>query len=132
MKKEFNMNFKSKQQLFDYIYTFLYNQNKKSTNEHNACLYRGPDNTKCAIGCIIPDKTEIDYNYNSITLDEIIDKNMFMLPWYILRNKEFLLGIQHIHDSFQVQYTIFNFRQHLKNQFTIYGNTHNLNLNVIK
>lgn len=36
----------------------------KSTDDSETCLYRGPNDTKCAVGMFIPDnsyKTEMDY-----------------------------------------------------------------------
>jgi hypothetical protein len=44
----------NKQEIFDKVATHLLTQNKKSLSK-NGCSYRGLDNTKCAIGCLIPD-----------------------------------------------------------------------------
>jgi len=53
----------TEQEVFEQISRHLLYQNKKSLNDYikndllryNACAYRGRDNTKCAVGCIIGD-----------------------------------------------------------------------------
>lgn len=42
------------QEIFDKVATHLLTQNKQS-REGIICLYRGPDGTACAVGCLIPD-----------------------------------------------------------------------------
>jgi hypothetical protein len=43
------------QKTFDTIVDHLYKQGCASVNDDGHCLYRGPNGTKCAIGCLIPD-----------------------------------------------------------------------------
>ena len=49
------------QEVFDYIVSHLLKQGKRSYGAYpddtrtEGCLYRGPDNLKCAAGCLIPD-----------------------------------------------------------------------------
>lgn len=47
------------QSLFDKVATHLLTQGKQSAVQNETgetqCLYRGPDGTKCAAGCLIPD-----------------------------------------------------------------------------
>ena len=45
----------TKQKIFDQVSKHLLTQMQSSISESNGCLYRGPNNTKCAIGCLIPD-----------------------------------------------------------------------------
>lgn len=45
-----------KQELFDRISKHLLNQNKRSTDHHGDCRYRGDYGLKCAVGAIISDK----------------------------------------------------------------------------
>lgn len=52
---------RTKQELFDIIVAHLRKQGRKSIANNaktieTTCLYRGPDGTKCAIGCLIPDE----------------------------------------------------------------------------
>lgn len=44
------------QKTFNKVYKHLIKQGKKSVGEHGSCLYRGQDGTKCAVGCLIPDR----------------------------------------------------------------------------
>jgi hypothetical protein len=47
------------QEVFDYVSTFLLKQgvpSKDLTQKNQPCLYRGPNGTKCAVGCLIPDE----------------------------------------------------------------------------
>lgn len=46
------------QEFFDKTITHLLKQGKQSIvpSASNTCMYRGPDNTSCAIGCHIPDE----------------------------------------------------------------------------
>jgi hypothetical protein len=43
----------TKQQLFDKVATHLLTQNRKATDGKEACLYRGPGGTMCAVGCLM-------------------------------------------------------------------------------
>ena len=50
------------QEIFNKVVTHLRNQkiksvglNKGGIGENYICLYRGPNGTKCAVGCLIPD-----------------------------------------------------------------------------
>ncbi len=59
------------QKIFNKVYKHLLTQGRRSEvtlpDGSSVCLYRGPDNTKCAAGCLIPDD-----RYN---------KNMENKPW---------------------------------------------------
>lgn len=43
------------QQIFDQVANHLYEQAKQSVGD-NGCMYRGPNNLKCAAGCLISDE----------------------------------------------------------------------------
>lgn len=45
----------SHQDLFDRVALHLLKQSRKSQTVEGRCYYRGPDNTKCAVGCLIDD-----------------------------------------------------------------------------
>ena len=44
-----------KSELFEKVRNHLLEQGRRAADEKGDCLYRGPDGTKCAVGCIIPD-----------------------------------------------------------------------------
>jgi hypothetical protein len=88
------MNFKDKQEIFEYVVTFLNKQGEISEKD-DCCAYRGSNNTKCAIGCILDDKY-YDPLMEGLCLYDLIRK--FKLPKFIKDNYEFLFELQDIHD----------------------------------
>lgn len=44
------------QQTFDKVSRHLFKQGRPSVSIGGTCLYRGPNNTRCAVGCLIPDE----------------------------------------------------------------------------
>lgn len=44
------------QEIFDKVARHLLTQNKQSVDQMGGCSYRGENNTKCAIGCLIDDE----------------------------------------------------------------------------
>jgi len=49
----------TRQEVFDYVVTNLYEQGCKSLSKDGSCAYRGPEGAKCAAGWLIPDE---EYN----------------------------------------------------------------------
>lgn len=43
------------QEAFDLALNHLRQQGRRAINDLGLCVYRGPDNTKCAVGALIPD-----------------------------------------------------------------------------
>ena len=43
------------QETFDHVVRHLAKQGGPALNRDGACMYRGPNGTKCAIGCVIPE-----------------------------------------------------------------------------
>lgn len=105
--------------VFDYVSSFLINQNKKSTAQDIGCAYRGDDNKKCAIGCIIDDK----FYHSSMEKQTAYDYKiqwavLHSLPKYTL-NEKFLSKLQEIHDGFEPELWEVNFSRF---QFSSEGN----------
>jgi len=55
------MQYKSNQQVVEKVahhlgFQFKKSQKRDRETHRNSCLYRGPNNTMCAAGCLIPDK----------------------------------------------------------------------------
>lgn len=44
------------QKAFNKAVKFLLKQNKKSIDNNGKCLYRGPNNTRCGAGVLLPDR----------------------------------------------------------------------------
>ena len=91
------MNFKSEQELYDYIGTFLIKQGKQSKNG-DCCVYRSPNGTKCAVGCVLSDHyyhKDMD-NSGYCTLGLI---KCFKVPKFFQKFNEFLGLAQIVHDN---------------------------------
>lgn len=85
---------KSEQETFDIVARFLLNQKEKSTNG-KLCLYRGPNGTKCAAGCLIPDDKYFS-ELESLLADSNIVAEILKEEGYDFR---FVRLLQQIHDS---------------------------------
>ena len=91
------MNFKSEQELYDYIGTFLIKQGKQSKDD-NGCVYRSPNGTKCAVGCVLSNsyyRKRMDNDGYSVL--ELIEN--FKLPNFFQKFDEFLDDAQNVHDN---------------------------------
>jgi hypothetical protein len=92
------MNFNSAQEIYDYVCDFLIKQGKQSLLPVKGlkCAYRGPDGTKCAAGCIIPDDYYDPYMEKK-SIHEVADR--FPLPEYIRKNMDLINSLQKCHDD---------------------------------
>lgn len=94
------MDFLTRQQIFDRVKTHLLTQNAKATSGGGICKYRGVDNRKCAIGCLIPDslyeKAMEGYLVNGLFVDFPYAMSMAGLH---RDDEEFLRDLQKIHDG---------------------------------
>jgi hypothetical protein len=71
------------------------------------CLYRGPNNTKCGVGHVLPDDLYHDsMEDNGVSvlieiIDEYIayDENMRLVRQVLMRDEPYLVAVQLIHDS---------------------------------
>lgn len=87
---------KEKMQLtFDTVYKHLMQQNLRSM-VGGKCAYRGDDDLKCAIGCLIPDDV-FNFTYNSFSIKE--PESRAMIPDHYTKSQIFLTELQHIHDT---------------------------------
>jgi hypothetical protein len=54
----------SLQEIFEFVAKHLLTQKEPALDESGDCVYRGENNLKCAVGCLIPDslyRSEIEY-----------------------------------------------------------------------
>ena len=100
---------KTKQEVYDIVMDHLWHQNKQAGKQepdlaYFSCLYRAPDGSKCAIGCLIPDElydpvfesNDIDYMMDHINGD---DQNQFYS--FLDRNHHLLMELQLVHDEYK-------------------------------
>ena|ERR1700677_2684167 len=112
------------QKAFNKTAKHLLTQRKKSESEEGGCLYRGPDSTKCAIGCLIPNKL-MSMKLNDLNIVELKAKGGPEIKQLFEQcDPVFLVGLQGIHDSF----TVGSWAKQLKKLGQEYG----LDISVIK
>jgi len=92
-------------EIIDFTKTALLAQGKRAfdTNTHT-CLYRGPENTRCAIGLLIPDDMylpNMEQRQVEILLQEYSQLKPVLLPSDLDEESgtRFLQQLQRIHDD---------------------------------
>lgn len=99
------MNYTKEQQqkYFDKVVKHLRKQGKKSMQADGYCMYRGPDNTRCAIGALIPNRL---YRKKMDTGANFITKILKLFPTVFkhfgepdTEAQQFLSDLQAIHDG---------------------------------
>lgn len=83
------------QEVFNQVRDHLLKQNKKSIVD-SVCVYRGPDNTKCAAGCLMSDE-EYDKKIEGVTWDDLTNDN---IPY---AHSDLITDLQFLHDNFPVE-----------------------------
>lgn len=98
------------QQIFNKVVHHLMTQGCKSKDEaRSLCMYRGPNGTSCAVGCLIPDdKYSEDLEeipIGGICNDDASSQQILdALPFEVTPLIESLLiELQHTHDSYRVE-----------------------------
>lgn len=92
------------QEAFDAVAIhLLINQRKQCTNGYN-CLYRGPENTKCAFGIFIPDEfyhPEFERQLATNVREMLKEAGMPIPDWMYAINdwRDFISQIQYAHDN---------------------------------
>lgn len=86
------------QQIYNTVRNHLLTQNRKSVYDSNNinCFYRGPNGTKCAIGCLISDS-----EYST----ELEGRNIYSLKntfTWMIEHEQLLTDLQYVHDSIPV------------------------------
>ena len=85
------------QQMFTKVARHLIKQGKKSIKD-GQCLYRGPEGTSCAIGCLIPDEmyTE-EIEGKAVSEHEALELVLASLG---ITNLNLAMDLQSIHDGY--------------------------------
>lgn len=86
------------QEIFNTVIMHLYTQGCKSIKSGSkfTCLYRGPNDTKCAVGCLIQD-TMYEENMEGNGVGTLISD--FIVPSYFSSNIDLLFHLQNVHDD---------------------------------
>lgn len=121
------------QEIFDKVVDHLLTQGKRSAKERphltsQACLYRGPDGLKCAVGCLIPD-SEYSVSFDDPDINTGVKHLLAAMPKFALALREggvptddtrivnMLLSLQHVHDEFKP----YEWRQQLESKAKVFG-----------
>lgn len=87
------------QQVFDAAVDGIAAQGfKRSVDEHNACLYRGPDGLKCAVGHSIPDELYLP-EIEGLTAYGLVDCLPLARLYINVRDSGLLSDLQRLHDD---------------------------------
>lgn len=94
------------QQLFDIAFKGLSAQGRRSVNSYaisgSYCLYRSPDNLKCAVGFLIPDN-RYDPIFDQGTQTSVLNNQLLRALLKELYGPDldlnFLAALQDVHDS---------------------------------
>lgn len=98
----------TKQEHFDKVANHLLTQNKKALDKTGKCVYRAPDGTKCAIGCLIPDELYSPKLESRLVFQDIFDPIFGHLTY---EERNMLDDLQHVHDKSNVE----NWKEDLRN-----------------
>lgn len=119
------MRFKNEQEVFDHIWNYFLDPNHdRGVNEMGDCVYRAPDGSKCAFGCLLEDG-DYDSLMEGRSASEIVeafdlDSTCFSpeVSW------EFLDEMQTAHDSNLNKETMYSSFIHVAKQWnlSVYSN----------
>lgn len=90
----------TKQEVFDKVVNHLRTQGCKSADSNGRCLYRGPNGTKCAVGCLIED-SDYTESLEDRTVSFLVE-NTHVLDNY-KEQQNLLARMQTIHDNYKIQ-----------------------------
>lgn len=115
------------QEIFDQVATHLLDQGVASVDSVKGCLYRGPEGTKCALGCLIPD------NYYTKEMEghgiRYLRDNDYELPLILKVDPlSFLLDLQYAHDKSLATMGISFWRSDMRR----IADKYNLNSDILK
>lgn len=91
------MKFDSEQKIYDFVGAFLINQGKRSYDiDKDACQYRGPNGTKCAVGAVLSDHY-YRKGMENISVNGLLEH--YDIPKFIENNAPFFVRLQLFHDD---------------------------------
>ena len=89
----------NRQEIFNTVVRHLHAQGKPSIVK-GICRYRGPDNTRCAIGALIPDEFYTpEMEGKGVTMDSVWQALQKSLNDSLTGERAFFVGLQIVHDN---------------------------------
>lgn len=119
------------QEIFDTVVRHLAQQGGPAKDGNGDCVYRGQNNTKCAVGCLIPDemyRPEMDVDNNTGNGTGLTHVLSFEVPQFFRVNDELLRSLQLCHDDWEPEYDGAKF---LVNRLSYIATSYNLDTTVI-
>ena len=91
------------QEIFDTVATHLFTQGVQAKKYNMddvlaVCQYRGPNHTKCAVGCLLPDEFYFP-DMEGETISGLFSENKWVLPDFFKPNLDLLRDLQEVHDA---------------------------------
>ena len=87
----------SNQKIFDYVVNFMSSQGKPSIDAAGDCVYYGPNNLRCAVGCLIlPDEYKSSFDENQEDIGKLTDS----IPRFE-GYEDILSRLQYFHDDME-------------------------------
>lgn len=124
------------QEVFDKVVNHLYTQGRPAKEDGKSCRYRGPNGTKCAVGCLIPDdeyRPIMEYKI-VCSINRMIDQHLIEAPVtkkLIGEHENMLSDLQLVHDQFVKLNKDGTFNKiDLKKQLTEVAKRYKLQLNI--
>lgn len=110
----------NRQEVYDRVKKHLLTQNRKSMNESgDICVYRGPDNLRCAIGALISDEAYHTGLEGMIAHERSVENalNASGIMVETTEDRDLLSDLQSIHDIYEP----FQWPDKLKDRAYSYG-----------
>lgn len=89
----------TKQEIFNKVAKHLLRQSKRSVNEGGQCMYRGPNNTRCAVGCLIPKSAYQPAMEGRLAANLLISFPAVVRCGLVPANMSLVQALQDIHDE---------------------------------
>lgn len=88
------------QEIITKVWEHMAKQRVQSRDKSKRCMYRGPNGTACAVGCLLDDATakKLD-QLDTVAIAYIVEEHPDMVPEWVVENANLLAKLQHAHDN---------------------------------
>ena len=120
------------QEIFNKVVTHLFTQGRPARDEEGHCMYRGPNKTSCAVGCLIPDeKYKLCMEGKSaMSLATLYQDEVGEL--FLNTSATFLQSLQRAHDRCATNKDDSFDKDHLKSLLIEVASAHSLSTEVLE
>jgi hypothetical protein len=121
------------QEIFNFVVKHLIEQGRPSVDGRGNCVYRSPEGSMCAVGCLIPDEI-YDESMESQSIYDLVTIQNRNFPDYIADQISILDRLQTCHDFASIEYDATDktkYLQRLSNRLQIIAESFNLDPSII-